>query len=100
MVTNFLGTSIALSALTDATTASSAVGKNVPAGNAVALINDEYFAWPCSITIISIDGSVGPVVQRIYCAGDITSVRLKVEQNQLVTDGLGFSLGSIGLQGA
>ncbi len=29
-----------------------------------------------------------------------TSVRLKVEQNQLFTDGWGFNLGSIGLQGA
>jgi|GEM_PF-42525 len=30
----------------------------------------------------------------------ITTVRLKVEQNQLVTDGWGCSLGAIGLQGA
>jgi len=29
-----------------------------------------------------------------------TSVRLKVEQNQLVTDGWGLNLGAIGLQGA
>ena len=31
---------------------------------------------------------------------EITSVRLKVEQNQLVSDGCGVNLGAIGLQGA
>lgn len=36
----------------------------------------------------------------IECPNDLSSVRLKVEQEQLVSGGWSFGLGSIGLQGA
>lgn len=54
-----------------------------------------------------IDDSVKTVEQGAQLVGeagknmsDITTVRLKVEQNQLLTNGLGYGLGAIGLQGA
>lgn len=52
--------------------------------------------WP----VDAIVAENGAVAFRGVNLQEITTVRLKVEQNQLVTDGWGFSLGSIGLQGA
>ena len=69
MAVTCFGASVALSNLTDATTAHSAVEKIVPTGKATTLVDEEYVAGSCSVTTISMDRSEAPVEQWICCIG-------------------------------
>jgi hypothetical protein len=62
-------------------------------------LRDKFF-----VEILRIVWKVSPLIGGSACLhallNEVTTVRLKVEQNQLVVEGWGCDLGAIGLQGA